>query len=334
MDASPDLHLQDLSAPSPAWLGRLLGFRDLKEALANREGPALFAEVSSLEEFRRGLGLPANAPLKLLRSAHSVLPPFLQSMDGAEFTYEPDRWSDQLGRLEIQDASETLIVFLQNPTFFEGRTLSPDFLASLLRDFAPQLKKWQRTIFISDESLGSFAWDVAEDPTQVARLPAPLVSDWEIFVCLRPSQLLGPESESSALLWPVERSRASWNGVLMASPVAWKLFRRDLNQGIEIVRFRHLAMRNLKLLGNLLAPLVQRGKIRVDHWPLSGFYVSFHCPDRGSEDSALLRKRLEKTGVRLSVLAQPPGQVSFCFVLDQAPLRQGLEKLAQGLELL
>ncbi len=334
MDASPDLHLQDLSTPSPAWLGRLLGFRDLKEALSNREGPALFAEVSTLDEFRRGLDLPIDAPLKLLRSSHSLPPPFLLGLEGAEFTYEPDRWSDELRQLDIQDPDETLIVFLQNPTFFEGRILSPDFLASLLRDFAPQLKKWRRCVFISDESFGSFAWDATEEPTQGARLPAALVSDWEIFVCLRPSQLLGPDFESGALLLPVERSRASWKGVLTASPVAWKLFRRDLNQGIEIVRFRHLAMRNLKLLGNMLAPLVQSGKIRVDHWPLSGIYVSLHCPGRGEEDSALLRKRLEKTGVRLSALAQPPGQISFCFVLDNDPLRKGLEKLAQGLELL
>lgn len=334
MDASPDLHLQDLSVPNPAWLGRLLGFRDLKEALVNCEGPALFAEVASLEEFRRGLGLPVDAPLKLLRSSHSVLPHFLESVAGPAFIYEPDRWSDELSRLEVQSPDETLIVFLQNPTFFEGRTLSPDFLASLLRDFAPQLKKWRRTIFISDESFGSFSWDLAEDPTQVARLPAALLANWELYVCLRPSQLLGPESEGSALLMPVERSQASWAGTLRASPVAWKLFRRDLNQGIEIVRFRHLAMRNLKLLGNMLAPLVQSGKIRVDHWPLSGLYVSFHCPHRGLEDAALLRKRLEKTGLRLSTFAQPPGQISFCFVLDNAPLRKGLEKLAAGLELL
>jgi hypothetical protein len=311
-----------------------LGFRDLKEAIANREGPPLFAEVSSIEGLKRGLGLPVDAPLKLLRSSHSVLPPFLQTLEGPEFSYEPDRWSEELSKLELSDPNETLIIYLQNPTFFEGRTLSPDFLASLLRDFAPKLKKWRRTIFISDESLGSFVWDLAEDPTQVARLPAPLVAALEIFVCFRPSQLLGPDSESGALLWPAERSSAKWEGALTASPVAWKLFRRDLNQGIEIVRFRHLAMRNLKLAGTMLAPLVQSGKIRVDHWPLSGLYLSFHCPGRGQEDAALLRKRLEKSDLRLATLPQAPGQITFCFVLDNAPLRKGLEKLVASLELL
>jgi len=337
MDASHDLHVLDLSSPSTAWLERLLGFKNLKEALTNTEGPPIFARVASLDELREGLALSPNCPLSLITSPRTQLPAFLKSLEAIPLSSEPGEWRKDFECLEASSTDAALIVYLQNPQLLDGSTLPPELLARLLEDLSVLKKKWTRVVIVSDETLGGFAWDLADDPAQMARMPAASVADWELHVAYRPEFLLGPDQETpDILLWSAPKSRATWKSRTpkIASPVAWKLLQRDLNQGIEIVRFRHLAMRNLKTLGTALGPLTRAGKIQIDHWPLSGFWITLKLPDRGDEDPQLLTKRLEKQGIKLYPRPLRPGEIVFSYVLDNAKLRQGLERLVAALEVL
>ncbi|MEO5666902.1 MAG: hypothetical protein ABIR96_02460 [Bdellovibrionota bacterium] len=337
MDALPDLHLSDLSEPRLGWLERLLGFKDLKEAVHSTEGPPIFAKVASIDELRLALGLQSTTKLSLLKTAHTQLPEALLGLGSIEFSNTLELWTREFAA--IPDALDTvLLVYLQNPQLLDGVTLHPEICSKLLRDLDVVRKKFLRVVVISDETLGAFCWDAADDPVQMARMPAAAIADWDVFVAFRPETLLGPHAAARAplLLWPASHSKAAFDPklALVASPVAWKLLQRDLNQGIEIVRFRHLALRNLKTLANALAPLLQSGKIHVDHWPLSGLYFTLRLGNRGHEDPELLAKRIEHQGVKTHPHPLQPGHVSFCYVLDNADLRRGLERLNTALELL
>jgi|GEM_PF-3976756 len=335
MQTSPDLHVHDLSGPSLAWLNRLLGFKDLREAVANTEGPPIFAKLSTMEEFRKCVGLADETSITLLKSPNSELPQFLSQLSATEFSTHLDEWALNFASLTPPNANGALVVYLQNPQFYDGFAMQPEILTKLLADMEILRSKWSRVLIVSDETLGSFCWDNNDDPAQIARLTPSMLEKWEIYVAFRTEILLGPDGDRSALhLWPVPKSQALIRPqtVLTASPVAWKLLQRDLTRGIEIVRFRHLAMRNLKVLGYVMSPLVQSKKIKVEHWPLSGLYFTFSIPDRGLEDPLLLQKRIERHGLKLFPRPQAPGQLSFCFILDNAPLHKGLDTLAEAVK--
>lgn len=337
MQTSPDLHVYDLSGPSLAWLNRLLGFKDLRESVSSSEGPPIFAKLSSLAEFRKSVGLAPETPIALLKSPNSELPKFFSEIPATEFSTHLDEWAANFTALVPPHTNSVLVVYLQNPQLYDGFAVQPEILMKLLVDMEVLRSRWSRVVIISDETLGSFCWDNHDDPAQIARLAPSILEKWEIYVGFRTEVLLGPEGDASKLhLWPVPKSQALIrpDTILVASPVAWKLLQRDLTRGIEIVRFRHLAMRNLKVLGYILSPLVQSKKIKVEHWPLSGLYLTFSIPDRGSEDPLLLQKRIERHGLKLFPRPQAPGQLSFCFILDNAPLHKGLDTLSEAIELL
>jgi hypothetical protein len=332
MDASSELHAPDLSTPSSAWLERLLGFKNLEAALENLEGPRLFADVSSLEELRGGLGLD---DFDVLHSPHSRLPRFLESPSALVYPRDPIEWDAYFAG--ISGTSKTLVVYVQNPQFYDGLTISPELFVRFLEALEPAKKIWERVVLVCDETLGDFSWELSDEAAQIARLPASVLAGWESYVCFRLEFLQAPNAAPRpALFWPVPKSPARWRSgkELIASPVAWKLLQHDLNQGIELVRFRHLSMRNLKLVGNALSPFVARKKIEVEHWPLSGFHMSFKVVGRQNEDPELLIKRLERQGFKLYPRSPGPGFVSFSFLVDHLPLGEGLKRLVASLELL
>ncbi len=330
MSTSPEFHLIDLESPQSSWLGRLMRFQDLAHEVSNAEGPQVFARVYQPSDLRELLGYGSDDSLVLVTRYNSDTPHFLAGIPQMELSDDPEAWPDEISKIAATPATHALL-FFQNPRWGDGAVLPQNFINTLVQQLKARLPHLKRQVLLGDETFGSFVWDSHEDAARLGRMPLSLLSETEVWVMHAPEALLSGAPPSHYDFFPMPHSKAHIpSGVkLQASPVSWKLLQRDLNQGLEIVRYRHLALRNLKALGDALREALAQKKVFVPLWPMSGLYATLIWPRAQGQELRLLARRFENAGLKvgLSQRSVENGEIRICFIRDNARFQEGLKRL-------